>query len=53
MKVADKTRLTERMPVMVSKHMKSKLVKESENQLVSVAEVVRVAIDEYFEKRQK
>ena len=53
MKVADKTRVTERLHVMVSKHTKSKLANEAKDQGVAISEVVRVAVDEYFEKRQK
>jgi post-segregation antitoxin (ccd killing protein) len=50
MKVADKTRVTERLHVMVSKHTKSKLANEAKDQGVAISEVVRVAVDEYFEK---
>lgn len=53
MNVADRTRLTERVPVMMSKHMKGKVVKVADEQGVAIAEVIRVAVEEYLEKKTK
>lgn len=53
MKVADRTRLTERMHLMLSKDMKSEIAKEAEKEGVAIAEVVRFAIEDYLEKKTK